>query len=77
MMRRMCLSVCQSECSSFQDCAGSFLMSVSGGVRSCMVEESGTLESQLEATKVNITASNFVLTTLLLLEVSSSYRTQL
>lgn len=50
-----CVCVCQSECSSFPDCAASFLISVSIGVRSCMVEESGTLESQLEATKVNTT----------------------
>lgn len=35
----------------FPDCAASFLI-VCVGVRSCMVEESGTLESQLEATKV-------------------------
>lgn len=33
-------------------CSTSCLISVSVGVRSCMVEESGTLESQLEATKV-------------------------
>lgn len=37
------------------DCAASFLILFFVGVRSCMVEESGTLESQLEATKVNIT----------------------
>ena len=36
------------------DCAASFVIFFVG-VRSCMVEESGTLESQLEATKVNIT----------------------
>lgn len=44
------VSVCVCGCLS---CAASFITSVCVvGVRSCMVEESGTLESQLEATKV-------------------------
>ena len=42
----------QSECSCFPDVLLLCLTSVCVAVRSCMVEESGTLESQLEATKV-------------------------
>ena len=34
---------------------GSYLIVFVLSPRSCMVEESGTLESQLEATKVNLT----------------------
>lgn len=36
-------------------CGTLFLIPVCDDVRSCMVEESGTLESQLEATKVKCT----------------------